>query len=406
LGWWNLQATVNHLISFSVLNNGKSIAMDLSKKIDTSSVPMPLINDKLNIYRIVDGTYRVSHDTPQPIVPTFTLFKIEKMFFTNDEGDNDDTDLSGIPEGRLYLNQYMQSNHVNFNYLGHPLAGLYGVGDSWVQITIENTGIRTLYFEAWEDGNPNLVSSWPGGGTIPVGQSITFYHGYNAHNETNVLGNNPSASKIYANFVNFNFRAKGNYDWSEEFNKYLKTSVKFTVNASWHGFKHGQSVENLNIISKCGTDCYSKNNVFGASDSPDGNIFYADSYFKAAWPNYYERDGNNGYPTSGAEGDWDFGNENVQICGMYFNPGKYCTMRQTEDGVTYSMYTTSDPSECVTQRLNGGGSMCFFWSKYPANRKNPNDQNSYYSPLAAIISPNNWSDFWNTPAYKMATYGY
>ncbi len=64
---WNLTAKVEHYNSYSVINYGKSIAMDLGKKLISNYIN----NDKLNIYRIIDATSKVSYDTPQSLIKTY-----------------------------------------------------------------------------------------------------------------------------------------------------------------------------------------------------------------------------------------------------------------------------------------------------------------------------------------------
>ena len=71
--WWNLKALTNQYNSYSILKNSRSISMDLGKKLSTNAI----INDRLNIYRIVDGKYRLSYDTKQPIIPTGIKINID-----------------------------------------------------------------------------------------------------------------------------------------------------------------------------------------------------------------------------------------------------------------------------------------------------------------------------------------
>jgi len=352
LPWWHLKAKVPQYNSYSVLNNSKSISMDLGGKLTTNF----LINDKLNIYRIIEGSGRVPYDIPQPIIPTYTKFVIEEMYFTSDDSGNS----SGSPV--KLLNFWIPDQFPSF-------------GDSHVTLTVENTGVEVMKFQARDYSHSNLISS-----SLDVGESIQFEYG--------VIN---TAGAIRTNFASFEFIAQGNHTWDQNTNKYLKTSLKFTTSASWHGFSSGQKVVNLTINDKCNTNC-----LFDASDYQYGNTFYANTIWKAANIKYYERDGNNGYPISNDIEHYD--GDCPSINGMYFNPGDRLEMRQNPDGSTFSWGTVG-----ATNRLNSGGAMEFYWSKTP--RLNPN--NGYaYTPLATVAAATNWDPFWSTRACQMASCGY
>lgn len=68
-------ALSNHHHAYSVNNNSKSIAIDLGRK----KQPNQISNDKLNIYRIIEGKNRLPYSTLQKMIDTFASLKFGGM---------------------------------------------------------------------------------------------------------------------------------------------------------------------------------------------------------------------------------------------------------------------------------------------------------------------------------------
>ncbi len=336
-GWWHLTALTNHYCSYSVLRRGKSIAMDLSKK----SNPNSLINDRLNIYRIIDGSDRVPCETPQPVIPTYTQFTIEQMFFTTPQGGQ-----------KMDPQDFYKTSDGVFAGSG---------ANSYVWIEIENSG------EVKQEiiiNNTNIYNLEPN-------HKIRCYAGQ-------------TTGDLKTDFNNFRIRARGNSEYDINTNRYLKTKIKFKTSASWNGYGSGQTVDNLHIRK----DCASAVCTFDAQDSVTAsNSWYADTVWRAMDIEYAKDvDTNCGYPISwngGKEWDGYLGN----IHGMYYNPGDRQIMVEYSDGSTAS---TGEIDEC--SRLNAGGSMAFYWSPL-STKQRTNPKGLVITPLIEIGWPD--ANFWN-----------
>lgn len=83
----------HHYHSFSVQNNGKSVAMDLYKK-KYNGDSIGIVNDNLNIYRIISGIDRVSHSLQQLTIPSSAILNFgyedqcHEMTITNTGEEN------------------------------------------------------------------------------------------------------------------------------------------------------------------------------------------------------------------------------------------------------------------------------------------------------------------------------
>jgi hypothetical protein len=370
-GWWNLIAQTDHYSSYSVLRRGKSISMDLSKKLNENS----LINDRLNIYRIIDSKSRVPYGLQQPVVPTYTKFIVEKMFFTNPQNgermDIENSNPTAIGDNGWDGSYYRtwSDRFVQTNSLSQP--------NSYVWLDIENSGDVKMKLEISDANTPTQIYN------LEPGEKIRYHHGINS-----------GINDIHSSFDNFTIIAGGNFDYDEVNNKYLKTKIKFTTSADWNGYSSGQRVINLHIRK----DCANEISTFDALDSVgSSNTWYADTVWKGIRIDYYRRDGNTGYPASNNRQNWDYGNDGpyANIQGMFYNPGNYSNMYELPDGGTYS----SGVEE--VNRLDNGGSIAFYWTKIA--RGNPSGQYNF-TPLMSIGSANNFADsdtFWNTSACAM-----
>ena len=348
--WWYLDAFAGHYNSYSVFNRGKSIAMDLGKKSGTK----PLVNDKLNIYRIIDGANRVPYDTRQPVVPTYTCFKIEQLFFTRD-----------LP---------IDENVKGYEYW---TIGSSEMDNYTVYLSIKNTAPEDLTFYISSNGVAN--------------QTYVL-----KPNETKVFYDNVTHSPVdghpeyvWNSMQNIQIIAKGNKAYDEINNKFSKTSLQFNVYASWKGYGAGQTVDNLFIKDKCNITC-----EFDATDGQYGNVFYANTLWRGPNLTYYEIDGTNGYAKNT---DWKKNNhymdDMVNIQGIYFNPGPDDIMRTTSDGNSYSSKISSD-----TGRLSSSGTIEFYWSKdprYAYPNQNPNGVST--TPAIVISYKGNYANYWENP---------
>jgi hypothetical protein len=341
-GWWNLIPKVNQYNSYSVLNRGKRISMDLSKK----DIAQPLINDKLNIYRIIEGSSRVSYDTIQPVVPTYTYFIIEEFRFTVSRDEN----------------ERVRPHHSD-------IIGSYNNEEYFVNLEIKNTGEAPLHITIYSNGDTDTSH------TIEVGQSLVFFNG-------NYGSINPAA--IRKSMINFSILAKGNYSYDETNNKYTKTSITFKVSAAWPGYGSGQKIHEIPIKDKCNVNC-----IFDATDSTRGSVYNANTIWRAVYIYYYENFDNYGWlkdTNSMRERDGDI----LNINGIFCNPGKQDNMAAYSDGTSYT-YRNTD----TTGRLNNGGAMELYWSK--GQRHNPNGDWITGYPLVRI----QYGAQWETPLCQL-----
>lgn len=338
---FNLIARTIHYNSYSILNNSKDYSIDLSKKLNLNS----LNNDKLNIYRITDGTTKVLPDTVQLTVPTYVKFVVEEMYFTGDD--------SGIEAQVRYNDVYIiSSNDSEVEQFRRPSN--YSTADpdviaGKVFIKIKNKGIVDLKIQYIEDNTsfPQLVS-------LSVDESVIF-------SNTNENGNIRIKS-----FKNFAIIAQGNSDYDDINNRFNKCVLEFVVSADWAGFDHGQQVENLHIRKECSSSICTFN---AFEEITNDNIWYADSVWKDVSIKYKEVN-DAGYPAS-CDSSENYYNQIANIHGLYFNPGYFSKMIENTDGSTKSVPKNGgniNSPEWRCGRLNGSanstnnGSMAFYWS--------------------------------------------
>lgn len=351
-GWWNLQAYYPHYNSYSVFNRGKSIAMDLGKKLNKHHI----VNDRLNIYRIIDGGATIPYDIQQELVPTYTRFIIEDFYFT---------------EGGVYLYDYV--NPLNFLKPSH-----YEGSASKFKATLEiyNTGSEKLSF------NFSDSSNLPKDYVLEPFASITFYSATEKQ----------PPSYIKSTLQNINILAKGNSGYDDTNNKFLKTSITFRISANWPGSIHWidaleQAVSIIYIKDKCHENC-----VFDATENKDGNIFYANTIWRNPLINYVNID-SDGYPNTTSTTPFVQHTEQmVNFNGICCNPGQLSVMNTIVNG-TASFGT-------LTNRLAQGGSMEFYWSK--ATRVNPHasNDNGTVGQLRPVMQFGNYANYktwWENP---------
>ncbi len=383
-GWWKLTAQTNHYTSYSVLRRSKSIAMDLSKKQSPSSI----INDKLNIYRIVDAVDRLPYEVAQKVVPTFIQLVIDKMYFTNTQNKNNRMNLRTQNESYYTTkSNYFEENQQNPSSI---------VPNSFVWIDIENAGDVEQILEIWSDDN-SLVTH-----NLNPGEKVRYYSGedFNANTED-----------YNTYFRNFKIKAYGNAEFNEAENRYSKVKMKFTTSAEWNGYLDNddnmwlQKVRNLHIRKSCSSEICS----FDALDSiTTQNTWYADTVWKGIEIDYYEIDGTNGYPKN--DNHEKYVGKYCNVLGMFYNPGYFTTMIEETNGNTKT--TGSAQSH---KRLQSNGSMAFYWSPLSyKQRYNPNLNANIPSwvPIMSIGYPTNFSNtniwpggYWGTKSCCMRIAG-
>lgn len=357
---FNLVAKTNHYNSYSMLNNSKDYAIDLSKKTNNSNA---LINDKLNIYRIVDGTMKVPPDEAQQTVPTYVKFIIEEMYFT---GHDNFLDSNTSPTVK-YDNYYK----INQNDNPGTMSGVEG--KVYLKITNKGDVDLKLKYITFDEIETEIV--------IEVNQGIVFC-------------NTIETGKIQINtFKNFTIIAQGNSSYNNLNNRFDKCILEFNLNADWTGFKHGQQVENMHIRKDCSSSICTFN-AFETYESEE-NIWYADSVWRSV-DIKFKKINENGYPSSDTNKGYD--KQVANIHGLYFNPGYFSKMTETANGFTESKSklegNNSDEYQC--RRLRGTdngyslfGSSAFYWSSLQ-NKSRSTQYAIPYMSIKDITSFNNW----------------
>ena len=180
LGYNNISAWAHHYHSFSVLNKGKSIAMDLSNK----SLPddFPIINDRLNIYRIIDGRHRLPYTTKQKSISTYA-----RLHFGG------------------YANRFFSLTVTNLGEGNASLKNTLNYGGVPIKLFNPNMPVETHYF-----GSSFVLK--------PNGYFSVFY------------GDNTTGIELTMAFTAMDF--PGNSNYSDIDNQYTKTKYLIGITAS------------------------------------------------------------------------------------------------------------------------------------------------------------------------------
>lgn len=182
LGYQGITAIEHHYHSFTVGNNGKTIAMDLSDKMLPNNAP--IINDRLNIYRIIDGRNRLPYTTKQKLISTSLRFN-----------------FGGFCD-MLWIFQ------------------LKNTGDIDVKLVNEFSSGTTLTVYNPSGGTPVIVTGQPfwlnPGGYFDVDEN---------GGSVNYAGN----ARLAAEVTDTSMLVPGNYNYSEVDNKYTQCKYEFYI---------------------------------------------------------------------------------------------------------------------------------------------------------------------------------
>jgi hypothetical protein len=344
-----------------VLNNGKTIAMDLSKKLGT----FPLINDKLNIYRIIDSKYTVSHDTLQPTIPTFTSFVFEEFRVTKE---------------KIYKSVLIPFVKYDYNRVipeEEPLLTDSGsINLDVATIEIYNTGDIPLVLLIQSEGQGTDLEI-----TIEVGFKIILYTG-----DVNFIETTTDTQKmIDVVMKKIKILASGNKDYDEVDNRYTNTSITFKFSASWPGEYNCSKVISIPIKDKANVNC-----VFPASNTKYDieSQYYANTIWRAVDVKTYKNWDSNGWLENTNNNKKNYDGYRLYSSGVFANPGKYNAMGADSNGTSFAYIDDScsaNTNDYRTERMNAGGTMELYWSK--GERKNPN---ASFTPNLQLLSDAKW----------------